>query len=119
MKLNALNPESVFGITSMSDMHVNHSDEWINMESMNLVSEDLVNLTLGDLFPADCVDLFGHVPDDWRISAGYYEFASLTTSESVSRMKCGHLGNSHVKRVMARSSRLHVRMSKNLSYRLK
>ena len=48
MKLNALNPESVFG---MSDMHVNHSDEWFNMESMNLVSEDLVKLTLGDLVP--------------------------------------------------------------------
>ena len=73
----------------------------------------------GGLILADSVDLFGHVPDDWRISAGYYEFASLTTSESVSRMKCGHPGNSHVKRVMTRSSRLHVRMSKNISYRLK
>ena len=38
---------------------------------------------------------------------------------SVSRMKCGHPGNYHVKRVLTRSSRLHVRMSKNLSYRLK
>ena len=38
---------------------------------------------------------------------------------SVSRMKCGHPGNSNVKRVMTRSSILHVRMSKNLSYKLK
>ena len=45
----------------------------------------------------------------------------LRTHETLSvfRMKCGHSGNSHVKRVMTRSSRLHVRKSKNLSYRLK
>ena len=106
----------------------------------------------GGLILADCVDLSGYVPDDWRVSAGYHEkgrqgshVKRVTTSESmsqyseykpnnvsnglkhvrthetmsVSRMKCGHPGNSHVKRVMTRSSRLHVRMSKNLSYRLK
>ena len=66
MKLNTLKPEPVSGITSMSD-------EWFNMESMNLVSEDLVKLTLGGLILGDCVDLCGHVPDDWRVSAGCHE----------------------------------------------
>ena len=57
----------------MSDKHVNHSDEWFVMESMNLVSEDLVKLTLGGLIFGDCVDLCGHVPDNWRVSACCHE----------------------------------------------
>ena len=36
----------------------------------------------GGLILADIVDLFGHVPDDWRISAGYHEFASLMRQSS-------------------------------------
>ena len=73
VKLDTLNPEPVSGITSMSDKHVNHSDERFNMESMNLVSEDLVKSTLGGLILGDCVDLCGHVPDDWRVSTGCHE----------------------------------------------
>ena len=57
VKLDTLNLEPVSGITSMSDKHANHSDEWFNMESMNLVSEDLVKLTLGGLIFGGCVDL--------------------------------------------------------------
>ena len=57
--------------------NVKRSGEWLNMKSRNLVPGDLVKLTLGFLIPADCVgreiDLCGHVPDDWRVSAGYFE----------------------------------------------
>ena len=56
---------------------VKRSGEWLNMKSRNVVPGDFVKLTLGGLIPADCVgreiDLCGHVPDDWRISAGYHE----------------------------------------------
>ena len=80
VKLNALNHEPVFGITSMSNRmtiearnnimkrrtrinrvaqrdvtNVNHSGKWFNMESRNLVPGDLVKLTLGGFILADCV----------------------------------------------------------------
>ena len=61
------------------------SDEWFDMESMNLVSEDLVKLTLGGLILGDCVDLCGHLPDDWSVPAGCHEKGQQ---------------DSHVKRVM-------------------
>ena len=57
--------------------NVKRSGEWLNMESNNLVPGDLVKLTLAGLIPADCVgreiDPSGHVPDDWRVSAGYHD----------------------------------------------
>ena len=112
VKPDTLNPEPVSGITSMCVKHVNHSDEWFYMESMNLVSEDLVKLTLGGLILGDCVDLCGHVPDDWRVSAGCHEKGQQ---------------DSHVKRVMTngylkedQSEFLETeRRHKNLSHRLK
>jgi len=46
----------------------------------------------GGLILADCVDLSGYVPDDWRVSAGYHEkgrqgphVKRVTTSESMSQ----------------------------------
>ena len=49
-------------------------------------------MTLGGLIPADCVDLSGYVPDDWRVFAGYHEkgrqgshVKRVTTSESMSQ----------------------------------
>ena len=112
VKPDTLNPEPVSGITSMRVKHVNHSDEWFYMESMNLVSEDLVKLTLGGLILGDCVDPCGHVPDDWRVSAGCHEKGQQ---------------DSHVKRVMTngylkedQSEFLETeRRHKNLSHRLK
>ena len=95
----------------MSDKHVNHSDEWFNMESMNLVSEDLVKLTLGDLFPADSFDRCGHVPDDWRVSAGCHEKGQLDSHKRV--MTICYLKEDQSE--FQETERRH----KNLSYRLK
>ena len=95
----------------MSDKHVNHSDEWFNMESMNVVSEDLVKLTLGDLLPADCVDLYGHVPDDWRVCAGCHEKGQQDSHKRV--MTICHLKED--KSEFQETERRH----KNLSYRSK
>ena len=96
----------------MSEKHVNHSDEWFNMEPMNLVPEDLVKLSLGGLILGDCVDLCGHVPDDWRVSAGCHEKGQQ---------------DSHVKRVLTicylkedqSEFQETERRHKNLSHRLK
>ena len=77
-----------------------------------------MKLRLGGLIPADCVgreiDLSGHIPDDWRVSAGYHEkgrqaiVSALASTEEIAGMDvlCSDKTSTPTQNIMTIESKL-------------